>query len=121
MGSGTGLRKRSDTVFIKKPKQAAVIAGGGGIQFTDTDQTNNICVVSFETKVKKSSLTVPGVKITFRKTAGGYNLLIGENQIGKLRKKDADMVSLCKTLGVEYSGQIIERKNEVYARFYRIS
>jgi hypothetical protein len=118
MGSGNGNRKGKDAPIIKRPiKFAGSIPGkpdkGGAIA--------EICLPSFDKKVDASNLTKKGVKVWLKQNGAVHDILIGANLIGRLGTKLSMMVTKCGELGVNYSGEIIIKNDEPYARFTRIS
>ena len=117
MGSGHNNRKENDTVYIKRPvKRDAlgnVISNGG-------EAATDVCLPSFEQKVKQSALTKAGIKVRLELADDRYEIIIGANVIGKLGKQLSEMVSKCAGLGVKYSGELVERKEGLYARFNRL-
>lgn len=119
MGSGT-VRKENDAPIIKRPIKKALIGSEipdiGGI-------AADVCIPSFDQKVKKNNLTYPGVKVRLQIEAATYtsiySIYIGENVIGILNEKHSKMVKRCSALGVQYFGKIILKKGSPYARFTR--
>ncbi|HVT85195.1 MAG TPA: hypothetical protein VHD35_08315 [Chitinophagaceae bacterium] len=119
MGSGKN-RKENDQPIIRRPMKR----GFTGIEAPGDNGSvvADICLPSFEQRVKKSSLTVQGIPVRLQKEGNGYAICIGENIIGMLSAKNSVLVTKCSALGVKYIGKIVVNKSNAYAaRFTRIS
>jgi len=118
MGSGRNNRKGNDQPVIRRPIREISFGIGipdaGGI-------VAEVCIPSFDQRVKKSNLTQSGIKVRLQKEANLFIIYIGENAIGQLNETRSAMVAKCISLGVRYAGEIAVKKGNVYARFTRIS
>jgi hypothetical protein len=118
MGSGTNNRKNSDATFVRVPKSslplstAASHVGGG--------MASAVCIPSFDVKIEESNLTKVGIKVHLMKKSDLFEIMIGGNTIGKVNKRYSLMIAHCINMGVKYIGEIINKKDLIYARFNRV-
>jgi hypothetical protein len=129
MGSGNSNRKKSDAPFIRRPKQIPSLSSigiglsGHGSAFGGSafGGAAEVCIPSFDVKVKENYLTKAKVKVQLQKKDDRYSVMIGGMEIGSLSVRHSKMISTCMKLGVRYAGEIVLKKQKPYARFDRIS
>lgn len=80
-----------------------------------------ICIPSFDKKVKQSSLTQLGVPLRLQKKGDIYYIMIVGTEVGYLSERYSKMVSECSKMGVGYKGEIVIKNSSPYARFVRVS
>jgi len=115
MGSGK-RKKKVDNPTIRTPKLSlSVVDSTYGIAEAVADR----CPLSFDVKLKEILITRPGVPVTLQKKGEGYVIKILESEIGVLNSIRSKMIDECKELGAKYTGEIIETKEGLYARFFR--
>lgn len=118
MGSGTLNRKKTDQTFIRIPKTGV---GFGGLSGVAKSNAVEVCIPSFDIKLKEGSLVKAGVKVNLSKQNDIYIITVGDTQVGTVNAKYSKMISHCASLNVSYKGEIVELKNTFYARFFRFS
>ena len=124
MGSGS-TRKITDSPIIRIPKvsqksKGGVGGGGGGRQGSTPEEVASVCVSSFETKLTKNHLLKDGLPVFLKKNGSGvYDILLFNKNVGSLNIKISGMVERCTEMGVLYTGEIKQKKDEFYARFIR--
>lgn len=118
MGSGTLNRKKTDETFIRIPKTAIGISGLSGISKSNAVE---VCIPSFDVKLKQGPLIKAGVKVNLYKQNNLFVITIGDTQVDIVNDKYSKMISHCASLNVTYKGEIVNLKNTFYARFVRFS
>jgi hypothetical protein len=117
MGSGHNNRKDNDTVYIKRPVKRDSF---GNVISNRGETAAEVCLPSFELKIKPTALTKEGIKVQLKAADDRYEILIGADVIGKLSKQLSEMISKCAGWGVRYGGELVESKEGLYARFTRL-
>lgn len=118
MGSGTLNRKKTDETFIRVPKTTLGISGLSGMSKSNAVE---VCIPSFDVKLKQGPLIKGGVKVNLSKQNDIYVITVGDTQVGVINPKYSKMISQCAALNVTYKGEIVGLKNIFYARFVRFS
>ncbi|GEM_PF-2920014 len=108
-------RNKKDSVIIRDP----ILPNSGGIR-SRQDHISEICILSFQAKVKELPFIVKNTPVNIKKVGPYHQILVLGSVIGKLSKKQSEMVETCAFLGVTYAGIIINEQNGLYARFTRI-
>jgi hypothetical protein len=116
MGANTKKknRKRSDAPSIRIPRASlsfSIVSNG------PPDTVADNCPLSFQVKLKESSLTQPGVSVNLQKKGEIYVIKILSTEIGALNPQRSKMVEMCRGVGVNYLGKVIQEKDSTYARF----
>ena len=108
-------RNKKDSVIIRDP----ISPNAGGAR-SRQDHIAETCMLSFQAKVKELPFVVINTPVSIKKVGPYHQILLLGSVIGKLSKKQSEMVETCALLGVEYAGKIIKEQNGLYARFTRI-
>lgn len=122
MGSGN-KRKKTDQTLLRRPKRAVVIEaeGGNGGQQDVASTAADMCVSTFQVEVIKSAFVVKNAKVELVLEGELYACYILGHRIGVLGSKRSQMIANCSSIGIKYSGSIVEEKNTTYARFRRVA
>lgn len=122
MGSGKN-RKKSDQTLIRRPKRAVVLESeGGNIGQQDVaGVAADMCISTFQVEVTKSTVVIERAKVELILEGELYACYILGHRIGVLSAKRSEMVSKCSSIGIKYSGLIVEEKGNTYARFTRVA
>lgn len=117
MGSGTN-RRPSDSPIIRTPKTKASSGGSGGGRDT-ADRVADICLPSFDAKITAHALAKTDQDVTLSKDGQIYSILILSEKVGSLDEKLSKMVDECGAMGVRYTGKVVMKERNTYARFFR--
>ena len=118
MGSGTN-RRPSDSPIIRTPKKAGGTGGSGDGGRDAADRVADVCLPSFEVKIKEHALVKKDQTVTLSKDGTLYAVLILSEKIGSLDDKLSKMVDECGEMGVKYTGKVVMKEGKPYARFFR--
>lgn len=115
MGSDrTRTKKKKDAPIIKVPR---ISIGNSGLP----ELVSETCPPSLEAKLEESPFVVEGIKVSLQKEGSRILIMVGLNEVGVLDKRKANTISKCMELNIRYEGNIIKKKGEYFARFFRTS
>lgn len=102
-----------------KGNDIPTISVSGSGEVAGTPPATSKCPITFQAKVKKTTLTRESVPVHLHIKGSVVLILISGTTIGKLNSSQAKMVIECSELGVRYRGKIVVKKDIIYARFER--
>jgi hypothetical protein len=119
MGSGTNNRNGRDRPQIRLPKSD--ISEISSISSSGNGTMSDICIPSFDAKLKTSNLTKVGLQVNLLKKGDVFDVMLSGSVLGSINKQYSKMITTCINMGVKYLGEIIAKKDIIYARFTRVS
>lgn len=117
MGSGE-KRNPKDTVIIKRPR-IAVIDLPSGVSSSKADIAADVCIPSFEVKLKPSPHIKTGARVRLVKAGNIYLIMLSTTEVGRLTAARTAIINNCASLGIHYAGVVVLKKNGPYAVFTR--
>jgi hypothetical protein len=117
MGSGE-KRNPKDTVIIKRP-QKATLGLPSGVSSSTADIAADICIPSFEVKLKPSPHVKANARVRLIKAGNIYLVMISTTEVGRLTTTRTAIIDNCASLGIYYSGTVVLKKDGPYAVFTR--
>ncbi len=111
-------RKNNDRVDLKPIGRGVGGSGGGS---GNTGQGMMICPTAFEINLPEASNLPSGTALSLRQRGEEWVVIARGNEIAKLRKERANMLSRCLADGYRYSGVVRTRADRKYGEFQRSS